>query len=177
MDAADEARILEEELEDDPEDRDDLLLEAARAWQRAGEHNRAIWLLREAVMAGGEVADAARVVLAGVLFDAGQDDEAWAELDALRKSWAESPQTLHDAALLMEKRGEPEKALIWYDLAVAREDPDELADSCIAVGRRQVRRKLGLPEDDQDAEVEPLERRLDDVLRQAGITGPPDPPR
>jgi tetratricopeptide (TPR) repeat protein len=177
MDAADKARRLEQELEDDPEDRDDVLLEAADAWRSAGDPNRAIQLLTEAI--GGENTDRARVVLAEVLFGLGREDEARAQLDALRKSWPESADLLDEVAMLLDHRGELEEALTWYELALARlEDDDERATSYISVGRRRVRRKLGLPEDDLDAAVEHLERQMDDFVRKAiAKVARPDQPR
>jgi tetratricopeptide (TPR) repeat protein len=176
MDAADEARRLEQELEDDPEDRDDVLLEAADAWRRAGNPGRAIKLLDEAI--GGENTDRARVALAEILFRLGREDEARAQLDALRKSWPESPEVLDAVAFLLEKRGELEEALVWYDLAIARLDPDDRAD-VIAADRRGVRQRLGLPEDELDVEVEPLARRLEEALQRglAEINARRDPPR
>jgi tetratricopeptide (TPR) repeat protein len=170
--AGDEARLLEEELEDFPEDRDELLLEAAKAWHRAGNHHRAIELLTEATDLDGEDGSTAKVVLAEVLFELGRDDEARAQLDSLRKDWPDSPDPLHDAALLMRRRGEFDQALVWFDLAIARMDDDEVADSYVTVGRRGVRRKLGLPPDDLDDSVAHLERHLDDVVRQIKRTMP-----
>jgi Flp pilus assembly protein TadD len=166
MDAADEARLLEEELEEYPDDREDLLMEVAKAWREAGNHGRAIELLTEAAELGVEDGDCPRVLLAGVLFDAGRDDEARAALHALRKSWPDSPEPYHQAADLMRTRGEFSEALTWFDLAVARLDADERAHSYITVGRRQVRRRLGLPPDDLDTSVEHLERHLDEAVRQ-----------
>jgi tetratricopeptide (TPR) repeat protein len=135
-------------------------------------------LLTEAI--GGESTNSARVALAEVLFGLNRVDEARVELDALRKSWPDSPDLLDDVATLLERRGELEEALTWYNLAIARlEDDDERADSYISVGRRRVRRKLGLPEDDLDAAVEHLERHLEETVRQvkAKMAAPPDPPR
>lgn len=164
--AGDEARLLEEELEDYPDERDEILLEAAEAWRRAGNHDRAIELLTEATALDGEDGSTAKVVLAEVLFERGRDDEARAQLDSLRKDWPDSPEPLHAAADLMRRRGEFDQALIWFDLAVARLDADEVADSYVTVGRRGVRRKLGLPPDDLDDSVEHLDRHLDDVVRR-----------
>ncbi|MCP2248285.1 tetratricopeptide repeat protein [Lentzea aerocolonigenes] len=177
MDAANEARRLEQELEDDPEDRDDVLLAAADAWRRAGNPGRAILLLDEAI--GGENTDRARVAMAEILFRLGREDEARAQLDALRKSWPESSEVLHDVAFLLEKRGELEEALVWYDLAIARVDPDDRADDVAAADRRGVRQKLGLPEDELDVEVEPLARRLEEALQRglAEINARRHPPR
>ncbi|MFC3893288.1 tetratricopeptide repeat protein [Lentzea rhizosphaerae] len=176
MDAADKARRLEQELEDDPEDRDDLLLEAADAWRWAGNPGRAIKLLDEAI--GGENTDRARVALAEILFRLDREDEARAQLDALRKSWPESPEVLGDVAFLLEKRGELEEALVWYDLAVARQDPADQPD-VITAGRREARQKLGLPEDELDVEAEPLARRMEEALQRslAEINARRDQPR
>lgn len=166
MDAADEARLLEEELEENPNDREALLLGVAKAWREAGDHGRAIELLTEAVELDVEDGDCPRVLLAEVLFDAGRDDEARAQLHALRLSRPDSPEPYHQAADLMRKRGEFAEALTWFDLAVARLDPDERARSYLTVGRLQVRRRLGLPPDDLDTSVAHLDRHLDEVVRK-----------
>jgi tetratricopeptide (TPR) repeat protein len=166
MDAADEARLLEEELEENPDDRQDLLMGVAKAWREAGNHDRAIELLTEAAELGVEDGDCPRVLLAEVLFEIGRDDEARAQLRALRKSWPDSPQPYDQAADLMRKRGEFAEALTWYDLAIARLDADERADSYITVSRLRVRRRLGLPPDDLDTSVDHLDRHLDEIVRK-----------
>jgi hypothetical protein len=168
MDAADEARLLEEDLEDcSPDERGDFLMEAAAAWRRAGNHERAIQLLTEAVEFGAEGHDSPAVVLAEVLFGLGRDDEARAALRDLRKTWPDSPEPYDQAGDLMRKRGELEEALNWYDLAVARLDPDEQDDSYVTVHRYEVRRTLGLPPDDLDEAIEPLARRMDALVWKA----------
>lgn len=163
---ADKARLLEEELEDYPDERDDLLLEVAHAWREAGNHDRAIELLTEAAELGGEEGATARVSLAEVLFDLDRGDEARAQLEALRREPLDSPEPFDLAADLMRKRGEFEEALMWFDLAVAQLDADEVTRSYITVGRRQVRRRLGLPPDDLDDAVEQLDRDLNDIVRR-----------
>ncbi|GAB2844010.1 tetratricopeptide repeat protein [Lentzea nigeriaca] len=167
MDAADKARLLDEDLE---EDREGFLLDAARAWREAGDHDRAIELLTEAIELGIEDHDHPRVLLAEVLFDLGQDGEARAQLRALRKTWPDSPDPYEQAGDLMCRRGEFEEALNWYDLAVAQEEPRTLADRPLAMSRREVRHKLGLPEDDLDKAAEPAARRFEEIVRQARAT-------
>ncbi|GGU36089.1 tetratricopeptide repeat protein [Lentzea flava] len=167
MDAADKARLLDEDLE---EDREGFLLDAARAWHEAGDHDRAIELLTEAVELGVEDHDHPRVLLAEVLFDLGRDDEARAQLRALRKTWPDYPEPYEQAGELMRRRGEFEEALNWYDLAVAQEEPRGLADRPLAMSRREVRQKLGLPEDDLDKAAEPAARRFEELVRQMRAT-------
>lgn len=166
MDAANEARLLEEELEENPHDREALLIGVAKAWREAGNHDRAIELLTEAVELDVEDSDCPRVLLAEVLFDLGRDGDARAQLHALRQSRPDSPEPYDQAADLLRKRGEFAEALAWFDLAVARLDPDERAQSYLTVGRLQVRRRLGLPPDDLDTSVEHLDRHLDDIVRR-----------
>ncbi|MEV6242140.1 tetratricopeptide repeat protein [Lentzea sp. NPDC051838] len=163
MDATEKARLLDEDLE---EDREGFLMDAARAWREAGDHFRAIALLTEAIELGIEDSDHPRVLLAEILFDLGQDDTARTQLRALRKTWPDDPSPYDQAGDLMRKRGEFEEALNWYDLAVARLDANDKTLSVYALGRRQMRQKLGLPEDDLDALAEPLQRQMDDVVRQ-----------
>ncbi|HEX8866565.1 MAG TPA: tetratricopeptide repeat protein [Lentzea sp.] len=163
MDAIDKARLLDEDLE---EDREGFLMAAAKAWREAGDHHRAIELLTEAAELGVEDYDHPRVLLAEVLFDLGQDDEARAQLRAMRKTWPDVPDPYAQAGDLMRKRGELEEALNWYDLAVAQESLPRLADLPLAWNRREVRHQLGLPEDDLDKAAEPSLRRFNEAVRQ-----------
>jgi hypothetical protein len=167
MDAADKARLLDEDLE---EDREGFLLDAARAWREAGDHGRAIELLTEAIELGIEDYDHPRVLLAEVLFELGQDDEARAALRALRKTWPDYPEPYEQAGDLMRKRGELEEALNWYDLAVAQEESPTLPEQPLAMDRRAVRQELGLPEDDLDKAAEPAARRFEEIVRQMKAT-------
>jgi len=174
MTHVDEATALEADAEEYPDERGEILVEAAASWRKAGRPERAAELLAQLVEAGGEDGCFARMQVAEYCFEDGAADAAYAELAALSRDPA-----LHDghcqltAELLAEREDLP-GALKWYDRAVARLDsstlealhgPDawmEMA-SVMARGRRQVRQRLGLPSDATDESVmeSPLRTAVD----------------
>ncbi|MEO3748698.1 SEC-C domain-containing protein [Plantactinospora sp. B5E13] len=178
--AMNEAEALEAEAEEYPDERGEILLEAARAWREAGRPDRADAALRRLIVDGGEDGCYARLQLAEDRFAEDAADEAYAELDRLAHDAA-----LHDghcalAAELLAEREDLEGALRWYDRTVARLSADELAKlggpdgwlwpSLITLrGRMQVRQQLGLPPDATDEIVVGANRQRDRTL------GPPDP--
>lgn len=176
--AAELATELEAELVVYPDQRGEILLEAAHQWRLAGDDDRAIALLSQAIDAGGEDGTLGRVSMADLLFDRGRADEARAQLDAVRRDRVASPAPYHMAAELLEEHGDVEQALIWFNIAVSRLTARELADhgadlgalsyaNRILVGRQRVRRALGLPADELDDSVESAAERADEVFRAA----------
>jgi tetratricopeptide (TPR) repeat protein len=179
--ATNEARALEAEALEYPDQRGEILLEAAGAWRRAGDRERSDALLVELIDAGGEDAGYARFERASALFADGRVDDARAELAAL----ARDPE-LHDGhcglvAELLSGRGDHAEALRWYDRLVARLTPDRLEaltgpagwmslDSVPLRGRRHVREQLGLVPDatDEIVPVAPMEGT--DLLRWPATT-------
>lgn len=158
--AADKARALEEDLEDEPE-RAELLPGVADAWREAGDHARAAELLAEAIDLGVEDLGTTRVALARELFELGRATEARAALDDLHDDPHDGPEPFDRAANLLRDFGQFAEAVTWYEFAIARMDSDdEPARSYVILGRRQVRKKLGLPPDELDDLVEPLEREM-----------------
>jgi tetratricopeptide (TPR) repeat protein len=157
----DEAVALEAEAEEYPEQRGEILVEAAAAWRRAGRADRAHELLTALAAQGGDDGCHARFELAEDYFEDGAEAEAHAELTRLSRE-----AVLHDGhctmvAELLAERGDLEGALQWYDRAVARLAPEEVEalggpdgwaqlSSVMARGRREVRRQLGLPADALD---------------------------
>ena len=124
----DYAAALEAEALKYPEQRAELLLEAAQEWLGAGEFERATGLLRDLVDGGGDDACYALVMLAEVLLDAGRDTEAQKHLAKLARDPA-----LHDghcqlAAELLAERGDLDEALAWYDRLVARLTPTQIEE-------------------------------------------------
>ncbi len=153
------ARAMEADADENPEQRGELLLEAAELWRQAGEHDRAVEVLGRVIAMGGEEGGHARVALAEALFDVDQVEDGRAQLDALRREEPSSAAPYHSAAELLEERGEQHDALTWFDLAVARLSEQELAErdhgslsyaNQVLVGRRRVRQALGLPPDELD---------------------------
>ncbi len=168
----DEAAALEAEAEEYPDDRGEILLEAAAAWRRAGRADRARDLLEQLIADGGDDGCVARFTLAEGYFEDGAVDEAYAELERLAHEAALAEGHCTFVAELLTERGDLEGALRWYDRAVARLDPEELealrradgwmhVSSVMVRGRREVRRSLGLPMDatDEIAPVAPFQRQ------------------
>jgi tetratricopeptide (TPR) repeat protein len=166
QDDAEQARSLEEEAERFPDERGELLLEAGERWLRAGDHARAIDLFEQVLTIGGEDGEYARVSLAESLFELGRDEDALAQLHALRELPPSSPGPCQMAGELLEARARTELALVWFDLAVSLLTRDERAAmrsagasgmyaKMIVADRRRVRRTLGLPNDELDDAIPP----------------------
>lgn len=172
--AAERAKALEAELDLYPDERGEILIEAANSWHQAGRHDRAIELLNEAVALGGEDGASARVELADVFFDLGRDEQAQAQLEALHRNRPPSPDPFHMAAELLEERGEHKHALTMFNMAVARLTEIEMEDrhdsgifsyaNNIISGRRRVREVLGLPPDELDESVVDLHDPMRDEI-------------
>jgi tetratricopeptide (TPR) repeat protein len=166
----DAARELEAQLDEYPDERVDILLEASGQWRRAGDPERAAELLAEVVAVGGVDGAYGRVDLADLYYEQGRDADAVAELDAVRAARLSDPAPLMLAAELLEERGELENALLWFNMAYARADPsaDSFEARSILSGRRRVRRALGMPADDLDDAVPEVD---EDVLAVDPLSG------
>jgi hypothetical protein len=123
-------------------------------------------LFEQVVASGGEDGEFARVSLAESLFELGRDEDALAQLDALKGLPPSSPGPCQMAGELLEARARTELALVWFDLAVSLLTAEERAamrsagvsgmyGKMIVAGRRRVRRALGLPNDELDDAVPP----------------------
>jgi tetratricopeptide (TPR) repeat protein len=185
MSVADEAAALEAEVEQYPDERGEILLEAADAWRRAGRLDRAADLLSRLIIDGGEDGCFAMVQLAEVRFEQGDVDEARVVLDRLAHDPATSDGHCTLVAELLVERGDLHGALRWYDRAVARLSAEELQalngpdgwmqmSSVMLRGRREVRRRLGLVSDvtDELAPATPAQQIVDvDGVRDAVKSG------
>lgn len=160
-DKAAEAESLEAEAQLYPESRSDILLEAAELWARAGQPERAMALLHPLIAAGGEHAEYARYTVADINFGAGDAEQGYAALAALKAARPRYDGPCQLAAELLAERGDPAGALEWYNLAVGRlsdADLDEahlstagyLTSGMVLAGRAAVRAKLGFTPDDLD---------------------------
>lgn len=159
------ARSLEADAVRYPDERAEILLEAADAWRMAGEYDRALALLAELIEAGGEDGCHARFQLAEIHFERGADDLASAELAALARDPALDDGHCTFVAELLDERGDLAGAAKWYDRAVARLDdeaieglrrPDGWVSMLTGVllgNRRNVRERLGLAPDAMDGLV------------------------
>ncbi|MEV1116736.1 tetratricopeptide repeat protein [Actinosynnema sp. NPDC049800] len=173
---ADIAAQLQADLEQYPDERTQILIEAAETWRQAGEGERAVALLEQAVAEGGEDADEARVALADVLFALDRVEQAEAQLDTLRRERPPSPAPYHLAAELLEERGSLDEALTWYGMALSRLTEEELAQrsgefgfasyaNTVLAGRRRVRQALAMPPDELDESVRSMEDHAEEFAR------------
>ena len=166
------ALALEAEAEEYPEERGEILMEAAATWRRTGDDARARVLLEGLVANGGEDGCYARVELAAQLIDEGAPDEALARLAELARDPA-----LHDghcqwAAELLAEHGQYGEALRWYDRLVARMAPDRLdavreADGWLALESIALRADVAARP--QCAVLVRHRREVQEVLRAARV--------
>ncbi|WP_432984602.1 SEC-C metal-binding domain-containing protein [Dactylosporangium sp. CA-233914] len=189
--ARDRAIALEQDAARYPEERGEILLEAADQWEQAGEPDRAVALWHELIDAGGEDAGYARYGLAELYFEQDRDAEAQEHLRALEDGpVAAGPAGL--VAELLAGRGDNEAALRWFNRAIATLGVDQVAaigepggspslHTPLFFGRQRCRRALGLPADDWDrvadvAEQNRLEfgRLLERAARAYSRRGPMD---
>ena len=193
--SAEDVRVWARELEQDavryPEERGEILLEAAEQWKRAGDVDHAVALLGEVLALGGKNGGFARLSLAEICFEQGADADAWAHLRALEETEASGPGPAELVAELLEQRGEYGEALRWFDRAISAVDPEQLAEigrrgampSLTAMslfGRQRCRAKLGLPVDDLDRAADVADdnrREFVDRLERVAAARAPTPAR
>jgi tetratricopeptide (TPR) repeat protein len=163
-----------------PEDPGQRLIEAAAAWSKAGEHDRAESTIRR-VMDGGSEEDVAYAwpVLIEILFDAGKEDEAREELERLSAS-EPSDITCVNTAELLEERGEYKAALAWADRGVTlwggdadgvKERLSDAPGPFVAMSsgtamRARLRQMLGHQPDEIDKIIERFETEFDRQARE-----------
>lgn len=162
------AHELELRAAEYPDERGEILLEAAHQWQHAGDPARATWLLEQVCAEGGLDAEYARASLADLGFEGGDEQEGWAHIAALEESGATDAGPAGLVAELLEGRGEYAAAHRWFDIAINRLEADELAamgkggfpslNASLLVGRQRCRQRLGLPTDDLDRMAQAAER-------------------
>lgn len=162
------AEELEADADKYPDERSEILLEAAAAWQRAGHLDRARAILEDLGRGGGAYGCDARIQLADLLMEAGDTDSAYAELNAVAKDSALSEGHCELAAELLAAHGDLDGAARWYDRAAARLPAEQLdalrrRDQWLTIGttillrnRQHVRQKLGRPADLLDTLVPEL---------------------
>jgi tetratricopeptide (TPR) repeat protein len=159
---------LEADADVYPDERAEILLEAADAWQRAGHPGRAGAILNDLIQHGGDYGCDARIKLADLHLAAGDAELAHAELNAAAKDPALGERQCELAAELLAAYGDLDQAARWYDRAAARLTGDQLdalrrRDSWLTIGttimlrnRQQVRRQLGRQPDTLDTLVPEL---------------------
>ena len=169
--AADRLRAWAGESHPDDEDVTPaaLLVAAANHLRWAGDGDGALLALREAVAAEGDAPPDARCYLHGELLEAGLREEA----DELAREVRRSRPTDSDVHVIIgegyEAAGDLESANRWFTMAMVRIEQGGIEAhpwqrAMVRNGRYRVRRALGQPPDDLDAEAaaELGHRRLGD---------------
>jgi tetratricopeptide (TPR) repeat protein len=153
------AKQLEQDAADHPEERTDLLIEAAAAWKRAGEPDRAIELLTDLVALGGEDGCFAQADLADLYLATGDLDRMNATLDVLARDPDLDVNQCELVADMLAEHGDLKAAARWYNRAVARMSAETIEglsqprtfsnafEKDLVRRRREVRRQLGLEPD------------------------------
>ena len=162
-------RLMQSTVPDEWDDIDDFwadprageFIEQAEELQRLGDHDAALGLLDRAIVIGRADAGYAMAARAMSLYQLGRPGDARAELEALRKHRPFSAIAFHLAAEAAEMNGDERLALRWFDMALSRcadqmglgeRSEAEMAGqvAVLVLGRRRVRRSLGLLADDLD---------------------------
>ncbi|WP_225836489.1 SEC-C domain-containing protein [Streptomyces sp. NK08204] len=171
-----QAQECEELAAHHPEDREELLLEAADAWGDAGEYDRAIAVYERLLDPGSggcaepDLVDAFRI---GLLWDAGRAEEAREAAAAFRRRHPRHAGAWNFVAEAVEAFDETATAAEWYTAGVTHAlgvgapvtverveaDPQHYDVEMLLVGRHRVRRLLGEPHDDWDAVADTLHER------------------
>lgn len=181
---AEAAEEYERLVEQYPEDREELLREAADAWRSAGEPDRALALYERLLgpEPGGcqepDVIDAWRI---DTLWEAGREEEARAAAAVFRARHPRDAAAWALVAEVFESADETATAAEWYTTGVTHtlgvgapvtaDLVDDSRDSFgleeLLIGRHRVRRLLGEPHDAWDDVADALhERRASPVLGQ-----------
>ncbi|WP_328839986.1 SEC-C domain-containing protein [Streptomyces europaeiscabiei] len=159
-----------------PEEREELLREAAEAWLDAGEHERAVALYERLLdpESGGcrepDLVDAWRI---SALWSGGREDDARAAAAAFRGRHPRDAGAWSIVAEVFEVGGETAKAAEWFTAGVTHalgvgapvtadvvaDSPDSFGLEELVIGRHRVRRLLGEPHDDWDDAADVLHER------------------
>ncbi|WP_339155040.1 SEC-C metal-binding domain-containing protein [Actinomadura luteofluorescens] len=179
------ARRLAENLEHDaakyPEERAEILIEAAGQWSRAGEPARALGIYDDVIASeSSEDAQYATAEKISLLAGLGRTDEAEAEITRLGRTHVH-PGPAQLVAEFLEEEGRLEEALTWFNTA-CRDlivDDGQLGEATLFVrpelrGRRRVRRALGLPPDDLDLYTEGEQAEMADLFERAAAPSQPN---
>ncbi|MFE9443508.1 tetratricopeptide repeat protein [Streptomyces sp. NPDC006602] len=174
-----EAEELEALAREYPEDREEILVEAAGHWSEAGQYDRALALHQQLLDAGCEDAHLIEAYRINTLWDAGRTDEARDAAIQLRRRHPTDAGAWNFVAEMFETAGELHDAADWFTAGIthllgpaapltrtAVEDtPDPSGIELLAVGRHRVRRRLAQTHDDLDNLADELHEHRPTLLR------------
>ncbi|QKW38420.1 SEC-C domain-containing protein [Actinomadura sp. NAK00032] len=180
-DSKERARRIAEKLAAEavkyPDERAEILLEAAGQWAMAGEPDRALRIYDDVIARdGGEDAQFATAERISLLTELGRTAEADEELARLGRARVH-PGPAELVAEMLEEQGRLEEALTWFNIAcrdiVADGGEAELFVRPGLRGRSRVRRALGLPADALDQRAEDRRSDLAGLMERAAQPAPP----
>lgn len=183
-DSKQRARRLAEDLERDaatyPEQRAEILIEAARLWSQAAAPDQALRLYDDVIASeGDEDAQFATVEKVSLLTEVGRAEEAEAEIARLSRTHVH-PGPAELVGEFLEEQGRLEEALTWFNIACRdlMADDEELAGAQLFArpelrGRQRVRQALGLPPDAIDLHTEDQQAEMAELFKRAAA--PPQP--
>jgi hypothetical protein len=175
------AEALERDVAAYPDEREEILLEAAGQWALAGENQRALGIYDDLVAtASREDAQWATASKMDVLAKLGRQEDAEAEIAHLKQSHVQAvPASM--VAEFLEHQGLLEEALTWFNIACRdflTDEDEEITETTLITlitlitrpelqGRARVRKALGLAPDALDQQVDQEHAELDWTLNRA----------
>ena len=161
---AQQAEELEALARKYPQDQEELLIEAAEFYSRAGQHDKALALYQQILDAHCEEPHLVQAFRVNTLWDAGRTDEAREAATDLRCRHPTDTGPWNIVAEMFEAADELHDAADWFTAAVThllgpttpltvdavREAMDATGIEMLVIGRHRVRRRLGQPHDDLD---------------------------
>jgi hypothetical protein len=150
----------------DPENQQELLIEAAGEWEAASKPDRALAICDSLLSQGCDNAPLIQALRIGILWDTGRETEAREAAEHLHAAHPRSPEPWHHVAETFEAGGDLPSAAQWFTAGIThvlgatpyleaiREAGADAED--LFIGRHRVRRRLGLPHDDWDTLADTL---------------------
>lgn len=162
-----------------PDDREEILVEAAECWSGAGNHDRAIALYQQLLDTGCEHPHLIEAYRINSLWEAGRTDEARNAAERLRRQHPTDAGAWNFVAETFETAGELREAAEWFTAGITHllgpatplthiavenaSGSGGIED--LAIGRHRVRRRSGQPHDDLDRLADKLHERRPALLR------------
>ncbi|GGL92144.1 preprotein translocase SecA [Streptomyces fumigatiscleroticus] len=174
-----EAEGLEALARQYPEDREEILLDAAVCWKDAEQYDRALAVYQQLLDGGCDEPELTEAYRISTLWEAGRIGEARDAAARLRRRHPTDAGAWNVVAELFETAGELHDAADWFTAGITHllgpatpltrtavedaADPDGIEE--LAIGRHRVRRRLGQPHDDLDRLADTLHEHRPALLR------------
>jgi tetratricopeptide (TPR) repeat protein len=165
-----------------PQDREEILIEAAGCWGEAGQYERALALYQQLLETGGEEPHLIEAYRISTLWDAGRVDQAREAALRLRHAHPTHAGAWNLIAETFETAGELQGAAEWFTaglthllgpatplvLTAVENAPDSSGIEMLVIGRHRVRRLLSQPHDNADHLADELHEHRPTLLRGPG---------